>query len=110
MNPAELRSLGESLARSLDQKGQPFFELKLQLGRLLSHLESEQRVTMRMEKQIEQHDRALYGDKDDPESHPGISNIVFAIHSRQKRTEKLILTVLAAVVGAFILQLLHLKP
>lgn len=109
MEQHELRKLGEELAESLDQEGRPFFELKLQIGRLISHLESEQRVTVRLEKQMDQmelrmkeHDLVLFGDRTDPDKNPGLVAIYAEIRRGLKRKEKVLWVVLASVLAPLV--------
>jgi len=108
MDAHELRRVGEELAKALDVDGKPFFELKLQLGRLLSHLESEQRVTVRMEKQMDLHEKALFGDKNDLEKSPGAMTVLVGIAKQQKSNQKIHATVLGAVLSVLVIELCKL--
>lgn len=109
MDQHELRQLGEELATALDQEGKPFFELKVRIGRLISHLESEQRVTVRMEKQMDQmeermkeHDFVLFGDRTNPDKNPGLVAVYAEIRRGLRRKEKIMWVVLASVLAPLV--------
>lgn len=108
MDVNELRKIGDELARALDREGKPFFELRVQLGRLLSHLESEQRVTAMHDRQLSLHERALFGDKEDLEKYPGAMNVLVKINQNQKRNDKLTATVLGSVISLVVIELAKL--
>lgn len=108
MDIHELKKLGEELAEALDLEGKPLFELKIQIGRLLSHLESEQRVTLRHEKELMQHDKALFGDKEDLEKHPGVVNTLSDITRNQRRNQKMLGTVLTGILSLVAIEVLKL--
>lgn len=111
MHPDELKRLGNELASSLDKDGKPFFELKLQIGRLLSHIESEQRVTVAMDKQLQQHEkeielhaRALFGDKEDMEKHPGVITTLNILVEDRKKAGKMRMSILTTLVTLVIIE------
>lgn len=104
MDVESLKKLGEEIAATLDKEGHPLFELKLQIGRLLSHLESEQRVTVRMEKQLDVHEKALFGDRNDLKKTPGIVAGVNNLVENHTENRKRLNTVLMAVVTLVVIE------
>jgi len=118
MDPSKLRKMADELAAALEAGAPSLVELKTQLGRLLSHCESEQRVTVNLEKrmnllekQLEQHDRVLFGDRADIENHPGVVSIVGDVKSAKKLLSKVVGGVSLLVVVEIIRIAFHaLKP
>ena len=110
--------MADELAAALEAGAPSLVELKTQLGRLLSHCESEQRVTVNLEKrmnllekQLEQHDRVLFGDRADIENHPGVVSIVGDVKSAKKLLSKVVGGVSLLVVVEIIRIAFHaLKP
>ncbi len=113
MDSEHLKLLGEEIAKTLDAEGQPLFEIKLQIGRLISHLESEQRVTVRMEKQMDVHEKALFGDQADLKGKPGIVNgvnkLVESYTEGRKRHNAVLMLLIALVITKFAEILFHVK-
>lgn len=109
MDADGLKQLSEALDSALNQEGKPWFELQVQLRRLMSHLESEQRVTVRMEKQMDQiekrmdqQDTVLFGDRIDPEKNPGLVAVYNEIRQGHKRNQKILWVVLASVLAPLV--------
>lgn len=93
MDAKELRQIAEELAK-LDCPDNPIFELRLAIGKIVSFMQSEQRTVVLLERQVKQHDRFLFGDKEDIENHPGVAQYI----ANQKRITKMLNAVLLAVV------------
>lgn len=74
MDHDELKHYAAELEKELSKDGTTLHEIKIQLRRFISHLLSEQRTTQNHSDRLEQHDKALYGDKDNLEKQPGILN------------------------------------
>lgn len=70
MTTDELAALREQLTVAIADDPQ-FSKITLQLGRLVSHLESERRTRSRTIDMMNHHQRVLYGDPDDP-AKPGM--------------------------------------
>lgn len=107
MDSKELKEIGLGLSEALNEEGQPLYRIRHQLGRIISHLESEQRDRMALHREVnnmsetvKQHDKALFGDRENLEEHPGTVHHMATIIKGHKRNAKLLMTVIATV-GAF---------
>lgn len=70
MNQDELNEVGEAFTQMIAESP-TLKNLLLQLGRLVSHLESERRTTDETLNMLKHHQQVLYGDLDD-ETRPGL--------------------------------------
>jgi hypothetical protein len=94
--PHEITSIQEILDSLGDRDPQKL--IITQLGRLASHLASEQRVRNEMFIMLHRHQVMLHGDESDLENHPGLVKRVLDLTYTQRFIGKVLWIVLGAVI------------
>ena len=110
----ELKKLSEDVSKTLkeawDAKNQILQDAVSQFARLVSYIRSEERVDADRMKEITKiwemtklHDKAIFGDRMDPELHPGLVHQMIALQQSILTNRKLHWAVLGGV-GTLILK------